>query len=171
MANQAYLFNFSNKNSTQPILKNTNTGLTLYYFLYEQPGNVLNATETLFVTNPSNTGVYRGITNRFMSNSTYDSYTNDIISYISIRTPGSTNPGIFEKDMYNEILTINSLPYQDNYIQATCNYQDTSDDYATTVSENNFLVTAASGKFKNYSNIKITYDNTNPRKTRILEFS
>ncbi len=170
MENQPYLFNFSNKTTTKNISKNAVSPLTLYYYLYEQPGDILNSTETLFVTEPSNPGVYRGITNRFMSNSTYDSYTSDIISYISSRTPGSDTAGVFDLDMYNEVLTINSPPYQDNYIQATCNYEDTSGEYATTVSENNFIVTASSGKFKGYNIINIKYDNVDTRRTRILEF-
>jgi hypothetical protein len=168
MSYQPYLFSFSNKTINKTTLNN-NSPLTLYYYLYE-PGDILNSSETFFVTVPDTPEIYRGITNRFMSNSTYTSYTTDIISYISSRTPGSSDPDVFDLDMYNEILTINSIPYQDNYIQATCNYEDTSDGYATTVSDNNFVVTAASGKFAGFKNIKITYNNTG-KYTRILEFS
>lgn len=146
--------------------------LTLYYYLLEPSGNnfVFNSSETLFVTTPVQ-GTYRGITNFFMSNSTYTAYTTNLISYISIRTPASTVPGAFNLDMYNEVLTINSIPYQDNFIQATCDYEDTSTGYETTVPENNFIVTAASGIFKNYKIINIKYNNNDPRKTRILTFS
>lgn len=168
MSSQPYLFNFSNK-STNKNVSTKSSNLTLYYFLYE-PGDTLNASETFFVTNPTDPGIYRGITNRFMSNSTYTNYTTDIITYISSRTPKSDTPGVFDLDMYNETLTINSQPYQDNYIQAICNYEDNSSGYATTVPFNNFIVTAASGKFTGYKNIKITYTNTG-NFTRILEFS
>lgn len=146
--------------------------LTLYYYLYDQPGDILNSTETLFVTDPVDNETYRGITNRFMSNSTFNSYTSDIIAYISSRSKETTiNSELIIPPLYNEILTINSLPYQDNYIQATSNYIDGDSEYATSVNETNFIVTAASGKFKNYKNINIKYNNADPRKTRVLVFS
>jgi hypothetical protein len=171
MSYQPYLFSFSNKTTNKTTFNANNSPLKLYYYLYDDnEGTILNSSETLFVTDDLSNDTYRGITNRFMSNSDYTSYTSDIISYISSRTPKSTEPGVFDLDMYNEILTINSPPYQDNYIQAVCNYEDTSSGYATTVDFNNFVVTASSGKFKNYKNIKITYSNTG-KYTRELEFS
>lgn len=168
------LFDFQNNKTLssqnkQLLSKNISAQpITMYYYLYEPSGNVLNASETLFVTNPQE-NTYRGITNRFMSNSSYDSYTSDIMTYISCRTPKSSDPGAFDKDMYNEYLTINSAPYQENFIQAVANYIDDSESYETTVPDNNFVVTAATGKYKNYKNINITYDNVDPRKTRIVQ--
>ena len=169
MGSRNFLFNIQT-NKSLPNKNNSIPPLTMYYYLFDQPDNILNATEVLFVTNPVS-DVYRGITNRFMSNSTYNSYTSDIISYISCRTPKSNVSGAFDKNMYNEFLTINSLPYQNNFIQAVANYEDNSEIYETTVSENNFIVTASSGKYENYKNIKIIYDNTDTRKTRILQFT
>lgn len=142
--------------------------MTLYYYINEPPTYQVNDTQTNFVTDPVE-GPFRGISNRYMSNSTFTSYTTDIISYISSRTPGNLELGM--PDMYNEVLNINSEPYQDNYIQAAANYPDPGTGIETQVPTANFAVTTATGIFSNYKNITITYDNIDPRKTRVMVLS
>lgn len=169
---QQVTFNLSSKKPmtasvSQPSISSSDT-MTLYYFLNQPPTYEPNDTQTNFVTDPLE-GPFRGISNRYMSNSTFTSYTTDIITYISSRTPGNMSLGI--PDMYNEVLTINSQPYQDNYIQAAANYPDPGTGLETEVSNNTFNVTAASGIFSNYKKIFISYNNIDPRKTRVMVLS
>jgi hypothetical protein len=169
---QKVLFNlkgkemFASASSSKPSIS-SNT-MTLYYYLFEPPTYESNDTRTDFVTDPAE-GPYRGISNRYMSNSTYTTFNTDILTYISSRTPGNSALGI--PDMYNEVLNINSEPYIDNYIQAACNYPDPGSGYETEVANNNFIVTAASGIFSGYKNIYITYNNNDPKKTRVMVFT
>lgn len=163
MATQNYLFNFSNKNSVK-----SNNSLTLYYCIFDSNGT-FNGTETIFKTDPDDIITYRGIGNRYMINNNVDCIpTTDIITYVSSRT--LENPNDFPKEMYNEVLTITSEPYNENLVQAVCNYEDTGSGFETTVPFNNFTIIGASGKFIGYKNIKITYNN-DAQKTRIMEFS
>jgi hypothetical protein len=162
MATQNYLFNFSNKNSIQ-----INNPLTLYYCIFNSDGT-FNGTETIFKTDPDDLITYRGIGNRYMTDSDFNPNT-DIITYVSSRT--LANPPDFPKEMYNEVLTITSQPYNENLVQAVCNYEDTGSSFETTVLFNNFKIIGASGKFLGYKNIKITYNNDNIQKTRTMEFS
>lgn len=170
---QQVTFNLTSKKAATTTAKTASTSsspdtMTLYYYINEPPEYTPNDTQTNFVTDPLE-GPFRGISNRYMSNSTFTSYTTDIISYISSRTP--RNESLAIPDMYNEVLNINSLPYQDNYIQAAANYPDPGSGLETEVLNTNFSVTAASGIFSDYKNIYITYNNIDPRKTRVMVLS
>lgn len=132
--------------------------ITLYY-------NITEYTSTLFVTNPSNPGVYRGLSNRYMTNCNYTKYTKDIITIDGVRTPGNGNI----PNLYNETITIISEPYVKNYITASANYIDIGEGFETILPDMTYNVESAIGKFKGYKKLKIIFNNVN--KTRIVEIS
>lgn len=146
------------------------SNFTLYYSLNQStaPYNPCSS-ETIFVTDPEDIETFRGITNRYMRDSTYNNFTTDILTYISIRTKAKQPD--FPKPMYNETFTITSQPYNMNFVQAVANYIDEGSGEATEIPFTNFTITGASGKFVGYKNIKVTYNNNDPRKTRTMEFS
>ncbi len=167
MTDTNYLFNVSNRTVNQIKSKQVTNTITLYYCLNTSEG-VYNAADTVFKTDPEDIETFRGISNRYMTDENYNPNT-DIITYVSSRTKAKIPD--FPKAMYNEVLTITSLPYSDNIVQAVCNYEDAGSGFETQVNFNNFTITGASGKFIGYNNIRITYDNDNVQKTRTLIFS
>lgn len=115
-----------------------------------------------------------GVVNKYMSKSDFSTYTKDILNATMQRTPkhNSTNlPSIF-----TETITIISPPYQEkkssNMITATATYPDpTGTRFFTGRPYVNFNVTGASGKFKDYTNMKIEYDNSGEVKKRTVILS
>lgn len=167
MSYHNYLFNLPTTKNNQISTKALSNTLTLYYCIFNIDG-LFNGTETIFVTDPADIETYRGISNRYMTNSNYEPNT-DIITYVGSRTKRKEPD--FPKDMYNEVLTITSEPYSDNIVQAVCNYEDPGSGLETQVNFTNFTITGASGKFAGYKNIRITYDNLDSRKKRTMVFS
>ena len=140
------------------------------YYKTRNTSDLNNASETIFVCDPED-GPYRGIENRFMTNETYTTYTNDILTFIGYRTPGDTINGTIIPALYNETLTINSLPYEDNFIQASANYVDEGTSFITEVPFVNYTVTASSGIYAGYKNVKIIFFNDKPGRQRIVEIT
>lgn len=160
----AWIYNFLKNNP--PLTSDT---ITLYYKT-RNPSGGNNAAETVFVCDPVD-GPYRGIENRFMTEQTYTTYTNDILTFIGYRTPGDTINGITIPALYNETLTITSQPYDQNFIQAAANYVDDGSTFITTVPFVNYTVLAASGIYAGYKNVKIIFFNDLPGRQRIVEIT
>ena len=137
--------------------------ITLYYRISKSPTvSDDNASVTKFVTTPSAPTIYRGIENRYMTNSNFVTYNKNIITFVGSRTPANTNlpKNMQVPDMYNETIDINMNPlYGDNYIQATANYIDAGKDFATTLPYVDYKVSIASGIFKGYKNMRINFYN------------
>ena len=140
--------------------------MTMYYRLSTEPGYDAsgNASSTDFVTVPV-VNTYRGIENRYMTESDYQTYNSNIITFIGYRTPANpTLPSNMQvPDIYNETVSINMQPYNDNFIQATANYLDTGTGFATTVPFIDYKVSIASGIFSGFTNMRINfYNDGNP---------
>lgn len=137
--------------------------IKLYYRISQSPTNSgNNASETVFVTDPSAPGIYRGVSNTYMTDSNYVNYNTNIISFVGSRTPKNpalANTPMQVPDMYNEFININVAPYDSNYIQACANYVDEGSGFETTVPFVNYKVTAASGIFEGCTNLKIEFFN------------
>lgn len=120
----------------------------------------VNASESRFVTVPE-IDVYRGIQNRFMTKKDWTTYTKNIITFVSMRTPGTTfttdTQTLNIPNLYNETVSINVEPYDKNYIQGTANYVDNSTGFETTIPFVDYPVSSASGIFKGYKNIRIIF--------------
>lgn len=156
----AWIYNF---------IKNTppkNETIVLYYKTLNNEGTN-NAAETKFICDPLE-GPYRGIENRYMTNESYTTNTNDILTFVGYRTPGVTINGTSIPPLYNETLTITSLPYEDNFIQATANYIDNGSSFASEVPFINYSVTGSSGIYAGYNNVKIVIYNNRPGRQRIV---
>jgi hypothetical protein len=140
--------------------------MTLYYRLSTEPVHDIssNSSNTNFVTDPS-INTYRGISNRYMTNSDFTTYNTNILTFIGYRTPSNELliPEMRVPDMYNETISINIEPYQDNFIQATANYIDTGTGLATTNPFIDYKVSIATGIFNGFTNMRINfYNNGNP---------
>lgn len=155
------MFNIIKKSSTQkqPYF---NKIITKYYRT-QNPDGTSNSTSTVYVTDPALTTVYRGIKNQFMCRRNYITPTTDILSFEGHRTPGNdTIPSL-----YKETLTINSVPYNFNFIIASANYVDEGNGFETTTPFIDYTVLGSSGIYKGYTRIRIIFDNVNH--TRILK--
>lgn len=159
----AWIYNFI-KNHPQKEIDDT---ITLYYKL-QNPDGSTNATTTIFVCDPS-IEVYRGIENRYMTNSTYSTYNKNIITFLGYRTPGATVAGKYMPPLYNETININVEPYDKNFIQASANYIDTGSEFDTTAPFIKYTVSAASGIFEGYKTMIIEFYNKKPGKQRIVK--
>jgi hypothetical protein len=135
--------------------------LKLYYRLSVSPTNPdVNTSSTVFVTDPE-INTYRGITNRFMVQNDFVTFNKNILTFIGYRTPknGDLAPLLQVPDLYNETLNINIEPYLENFIQATANYIDEGSSFVTTVPFIDYTVSAASGIFEGYKNVRINFYN------------
>ncbi len=139
--------------------------IVLYYRITVSPEDDSdNASRTNFVTDPA-IDTYRGIENRYMTEKNFIDYNTNIISFVGSRTPSNESLPSYAKvpPIYNETININIQPYETNYIQASANYLDTGSGFETTVPFVNYTVTAASGIFKGFTNLKIDFfNNGNP---------
>ena len=138
--------------------------MKLYYRLNSENGTP-NKTITKFVTDPKNIEVYRGISNRYMTNKTYTENTTNIITFNGARTPGNKLLDI--PNLYNETVIIISKPYQYNFIQASANYIDPGSSSRTELDSIIYNVSASSGIFSKYTKILIKFNNVN--ETRIVK--
>jgi len=142
--------------------------MVLYYRLTVSPSDSTNnSSNTDFVTDPAGTGIYRGIENRFMVESDFVTYNKNMLTFIGYRTPKNpafnSNPTIQVPDLYNETININIEPYENNFIQASANYIDEGSGFETSVPYVDYTVSAASGVFAGFKNIRIIfYNNGNP---------
>jgi len=137
--------------------------LKFYYRLtVSSSDSTNNSSQTDFVTDPADPGTYRGIQNKFMVNSDYETYNQNIITFVGYRTPRNTSlpSNLQVPDLYNETVSINLYPYStNNYIQASANYVDESGGFETTVPFVDYTVMAASGVFEGYKNFRIRFFN------------
>jgi hypothetical protein len=140
--------------------------IELYYRLTISPENSdPNRSFTDFLTDPSGTGIFRGISNRFMVNNDFITYNKNILSFVGYRTPRNTSLplNLQVPDIYNETINI-SLPganndYSQDYIQGVANYLDEGTGFETQVSKVDYVVSAASGIFSGYKIIRINFFN------------
>lgn len=135
--------------------------MTLYYRLSVAPDNSQdNASRTKFVTDPS-ANTYRGISNRYMTESDYTTYNTNILSFIGYRTPKNTSLSspVQVPDIYNETLNISIQPYEKNFIQAVADYLDTGTTFETTIPYVDYKVTTASGVFSGFTNVRVEFFN------------
>lgn len=135
--------------------------LIMYYRLSIEPDDERsNSSETNFLTDPV-INTYRGITNCYMTESNYETYNKNILTFIGYRTPANATlpPNIRVPDLYNETVSINVEPYNDNFIQATANYIDEGTGFATTVPFIDYKVSMASGIFNGFTNIRVNFYN------------
>lgn len=140
--------------------------MTLYYRLSTEPGYdaSTNASNTKFVTDPT-LDTYRGISNRYMTESDFQTYNTNILTFIGYRTPSNEEliPEMRVPDMYNETINVNIEPYDINFIQATANYIDNGSGLATTVPFVDYKVNIATGIFNGFTNMRINfYNDGNP---------
>lgn len=139
--------------------------IVLYYRLTISPDNEGdNSSRTNFVTDPT-ADTYRGISNRYMVDSNYITYNNNLLTVSGYRTPRNTSLPLELQvpDIYNETFNISILPYETNYIQAVADYLDPGTSFETTIPYVNYKVTAASGVFSGFTNMRIDfYNNGNP---------
>lgn len=141
--------------------------MLLYYRLDISPINENdNSSRTTFDTTPSEPTIYRGISNRFMTESNFLDYNTNIITFVGSRTPKNTDlPAVNLQvpDIYNETISISIAPYDSNFIQATANYLDPGSGFETQRQFVDYGVTTASGVFKGFTNLRITfYNNGDP---------
>ena len=135
--------------------------MVLYYRLTIDPNNETdNSSRTIFVTDPS-ANTYRGISNRYMVDSDYETYNTNILTVSGYRTPkNETLPlEIQVPDIYNETFNISIPPYKTNYIQAVADYIDPGSGFETTIPYVNYTVTGASGVFSGFTNMRIDFYN------------
>lgn len=140
--------------------------ITKYYRTQNLDGSV-NATTTIYVTNPELPTVYRGVKNQFMCEKNYITPTTDILCFEGHRTPGNASLKI--PALYKETLTINSKAYNFNYISASATYIDNGNGFETTKPFIDYTVLGSSGIYKGYKKIRIIFNNKNH--TRILVIS
>ena len=136
--------------------------MVLYYRITVSPTDISdNASRTKFDTTPSAPDIYRGISNRYMTERNFIDYNTNILTFVGSRTPKNpTLPSNLQvPDIYNETVNISIEPYESNYIQASANYLDDGSGFETTVSSVNYTVTAASGIFEGFTNVKIDFFN------------
>ena len=130
--------------------------LTLYYKLDGSSPSLSNPSVTNFVTKP----LYL-----YMTDSTFSKQNSDIISYSKTRTP--PNPPVFDKNMYNKTIGINS---GSSFIQLVINYPEEGVEIKSYSQE--FAISAATGKFRNFTKCIINYNDENPnRRTRTIILS
>jgi hypothetical protein len=135
--------------------------IKLYYRVDTSPTDPgVITSSTVFVTDPV-VGPYRGITNRFMTQNDFVTFNKNMLTFIGYRTPRNPAlaPNLQVPDLYNETLSINIEPYLENFIQATANYVDEGTSFVTTIPFIDFTVSAASGIFKGYKNVRINIYN------------
>jgi len=137
-----------------------------YYRLSISPTDSTdNDSQVNFVTDPSDPGTYRGISNRYMTESDYQTYNKNILTIVGYRTPSNTSlpESIRVPSLYNETVSINVEPYGVNFIQATANYIDPGSGFETTLPFVDYKVSIATGIFANLTNFRIIfYNDGNP---------
>jgi hypothetical protein len=134
--------------------------MTLYYRLTVSNTNSSpNRSVTNFVTDPV-IDTYRGIGNRYMVDSDFLTYNQNIITFVSMRTPA--NPPVFDKNMYNETVCIN---VGSSFIQAVANYVDNNNTFETLIPYVEYAITAKTGIFTDFNKLVINfYNDTYPLK-------
>ena len=143
--------------------------MTLYY-RRTVPGTTEPCYTALETTTTSNgsASALTNISNIPMCTKNYKNFNDDIINFVGSRTSGNK----YIPAMFLETVTIVSKPYQSedsaNMITATANYVDSGSSSVTTIPYVNYTVTAASGKFEGYKNIKIIYDNGKEKKRTVI---
>ena len=145
--------------------------IVLYYRL-TLPGQTdvgSNVSQVIYQTIPSYgpLSVYK---TSYMYKSDYVTPTTDLISFLLKRSASDDNLGI--PAMFNVTLYITSQPYQTpeaaNIISATSNYIDEGNNIATVADYINYPVTAASGIYAGYTNVKIIFDNGPDKKRTVI---
>ena len=145
--------------------------IVLYYRL-TLPGQTTvdsNASQVIYQTIPSY-GPLSQYKTAYMCESDFITPTTDLISFVVKRCAADDNLGI--PPMFNVELFIISQPYQtvetSNMITAISNYVNPGKDSVTLSDYVNYPVTAASGIYAGYTNVKIIFDNGPDKKRTVI---
>ena len=145
--------------------------IVLYYRL-TLPGQTTvdsNASQVIYQTIPSY-GPLSQYKTAYMCESDFITPTTDLISFVVKRCAADDNLGI--PPMFNVELFIISQPYQtvetSNIITAISNYVNPGVDSVTLSDYINYPVTAASGIYAGYTNVKIIFDNGPDKKRTVI---
>jgi len=145
--------------------------IVLYYRL-TLPGQTTvdsNASQVIYQTIPSY-GPLSQYKTAYMCESDFITPTSDLISFVVKRCAADDNLGI--PPMFNVELFIISQPYQtvetSNIITAISNYVNPGVDSVTLSDYINYPVTAASGIYAGYTNVKIIFDNGPDKKRTVI---
>ena len=145
--------------------------IVLYYRL-TLPGQTTvgsNTSQVTYQTIPSYGPLSRYETT-YMCESDYITPTTDLISFVIKRCAPDANLKI--PSMFNIQIYISSQPYETpeaaNLISATQNYINEGTDIVTISDYRNFPVTAASGIYAGYTNIKIIFENGPDKKRMVI---
>jgi hypothetical protein len=145
--------------------------IVLYYRL-TLPGQTTvdsNSSQVIYQTIPSY-GPLSQYKTAYMCESDFITPTTDLISFVVKRCAADDNLGI--PPMFNVELFIISKPYQtvetSNMITAISNYVNPGVDSVTLSDYINYPVTAASGIYAGYTNVKIIFDNSPEKKRTVI---
>ena len=145
--------------------------IVLYYRL-TLPGQTTvdsNASQVIYQTIPSY-GPLSQYKTAYMCESDFITPTTDLISFVVKRCAADDNLGI--PPMFNVELFIISQPYQtletSNMVTAISNYVNPGVDSVTLSDYVNYPVTAASGIYAGYTNVKIIFDNGPDKKRTVI---
>ena len=133
--------------------------MTLYYRLTVSPTDASeNASRTNFVTDPV-IDTFRGMGNRYMVESDFVTYNQNIITFVGMRTPGNS---VFNNNMYNETVCIS---VGSSFIQAIANYVDNNNTSETLTPSIEYAITTKTGIFTDFNKLVINfYNNKYPLK-------
>jgi hypothetical protein len=145
--------------------------IVLYYRL-TLPGQTTvdsNASQVIYQTIPSY-GPLSQYKTSYMCESDFITPTTDLISFVIKRCAADANLKI--PSMFNVQVYILSQPYETpeaaNLISVTQNYINEGTDSVTNSDYKNFPVTAASGIYAGYTNVKIIFDNGPEKKRTVI---
>ena len=145
--------------------------IVLYYRI-TLPGQTTvdsNSSQVIYQTIPSY-GPLSQYKTAYMCESDFITPTTDLISFVVKRCAADDNLGI--PSMFNIQVYISSQPYETpeaaNLISATQNYINEGNDSVTISDYRNFPVTAASGIYAGYTNVKIIFDNGPDKKRTVI---
>lgn len=135
---------------------------TYYYQLYLDVNNTPPKTTPVFSSvqfSPEGES-FSGIATFKMSNSQFTEFTDDILTFVSFRTPPNAT---VEDGYYKE--TFDILLPDNSYVTATSVYKDSGSGLATTTGIGiRFVVTGARGRFKGIKSVLISFNQkTNTR--------
>lgn len=105
---------------------------------------------------------FSGVLTFHMSNNTFTEFTNDIITFVSFRTPPKTN--VIQEGVYKETFDI-LLPNGAGFLSATSLYVDYGTDVATTISNARYEVTSTRGTFTGVKYAVISFNQNNNTRT------
>lgn len=105
---------------------------------------------------------FSGVLTFHMSNNTFTQFTNDILTFVSFRTPPKTN--VIQEGVYKETFDV-LLPNGAGFLSAESLYVDYGTDVATTISNARYEVTSTRGTFTGVKYAVISFNQNNNTRT------